>query len=86
MTSPILKAIASHLSGIVGVTRRNVPAVVPPGHPVESASHGPRTLVLSGILPDELDEVAAAFAPSGFAEQDRRQLGDWAVLLLRREL
>jgi ribosomal protein L11 methyltransferase len=81
MTSPILKAIASHLSGISGVTRRNLPAVVPPGHPREPA---PELLVLSGILPNELNEVAAAFVPSGFVEQDRRQLGDWAALLLRR--
>jgi ribosomal protein L11 methyltransferase len=44
----------------------------------------PVTLVLSGILPSELDEVAAAFVPAGFQEQDRRQLGDWAALLLRR--
>ncbi len=44
----------------------------------------PRTLILSGILPNELDEVAAAFTPSGFAEQDRRQMGDWAALLLRQ--
>jgi ribosomal protein L11 methyltransferase len=46
----------------------------------------PRVLVLSGILPPELDEVAAAFAPVGFAEHDRRQMGDWAALLLRRPL
>jgi ribosomal protein L11 methyltransferase len=46
----------------------------------------PRTMVLSGILPNELDEVAAAFAPAGYAEQDRRQLGDWAALLLRQGL
>jgi ribosomal protein L11 methyltransferase len=65
MTSPILKAIAGHLSG--------APAL-------------PRTLVLSGILPNELDEVAAAFAPAGYVEQDRRQLGDWAALLLRQGL
>jgi ribosomal protein L11 methyltransferase len=47
-------------------------------------SDRPRVLVLSGILPAELGEVAAAFAPAGFAEHDRRQLGDWAALLLRR--
>jgi ribosomal protein L11 methyltransferase len=46
----------------------------------------PRVLVLSGILPPELDEVAEAFAPAGFAEHDRRQMGDWAALLLRRPL
>jgi ribosomal protein L11 methyltransferase len=83
MTSPILKAIAAHLCGISGVTRTNLPAVVREGHPREPA---PEFLVLSGILPSELDEVAAAFVPAGFAEHDRRQLGDWAALLLRRPL
>lgn len=81
MTSPILKSIAGHLSDLVGGTRRNLPAVVPEGPPDEVA---PRVLVLSGILPNELDEVAAAFAASGFAERDRRQIGDWAALSLRR--
>ena len=41
---------------------------------------------VSGILPNELDEVAAAFAPAGYGEQDRRQIGDWAALLLRQGL
>jgi ribosomal protein L11 methyltransferase len=44
----------------------------------------PNTLVCSGLLPPELDEVAAAFAPAGLIESDRRQDGDWAALLLRR--
>jgi ribosomal protein L11 methyltransferase len=43
-----------------------------------------RTLVCSGLLPTELDDVAAAFSPSGFAEIERRHEGDWAALLLRR--
>ena len=34
----------------------------------------------------ELDEVAAAFAPAGMTEAERRQDGDWAALLLRRAL
>jgi len=85
MTSPILRAIAGHLSGDPGVTRTNLPAVVREGHPQVPATAA-RTLVLSGILPPELDEVAAAFAPAGFAEHDRRQMGDWAALLLRRPL
>ena len=45
---------------------------------------GLRTLVLSGILPTELDEVAAAFATTGLTEVERRRDGDWAALLLRR--
>jgi ribosomal protein L11 methyltransferase len=44
----------------------------------------PDTLVLSGLLPTELDEIAAAFAPWGLSETDRRLQGDWAALLLRR--
>jgi len=44
----------------------------------------PETLVCSGLLPPELDEVAAAFAPSSLAEADRRREGDWAALLFRR--
>jgi ribosomal protein L11 methyltransferase len=83
MTSPILKAIAGHLSGISGETRRNLPAVVPPSLPRDPA---PALLVLSGILPNELDEVAEAYAPAGYGEQDRRQMGDWAALLLRQGL
>jgi len=44
----------------------------------------PRTLVCSGLLPPELDEIAAAFGTAGLVEADRRQVGDWAALLLRR--
>ncbi len=43
-----------------------------------------KTLVCSGLLPAELDDVAAAFAGSGLAEAGRRREGDWAALLLRR--
>jgi ribosomal protein L11 methyltransferase len=46
----------------------------------------PRVWVLSGILPNELGEVADAFVPAGYVEHDRRQMGDWAALLLRRPL
>jgi ribosomal protein L11 methyltransferase len=44
----------------------------------------PATLVCSGLLPPELDATAAAFAPTGLAEAERRIDGDWAALLLRR--
>jgi ribosomal protein L11 methyltransferase len=44
----------------------------------------PWTLVCSGLLPGEADEVAAAFAPAGLAEAERRREGDWAALLMGR--
>ncbi len=44
----------------------------------------PATLICSGILPAELDDVAAAFATAGLVEAGRRRDGDWAALLLRR--
>jgi ribosomal protein L11 methyltransferase len=43
-----------------------------------------RTLVSSGLLPSELDEIVDAFALAGLAEAERRLDGDWAALLLRR--
>jgi ribosomal protein L11 methyltransferase len=45
----------------------------------------PSTFVCSGLLPAELDDVAAAFAHSGLIETERRRDGDWAALLLRRD-
>jgi ribosomal protein L11 methyltransferase len=44
----------------------------------------PSTLACSGLLPEELDDVAAAFGPCGLTETDRRHDGDWSALLLRR--
>jgi ribosomal protein L11 methyltransferase len=40
-------------------------------------------MVCSGLLPGELDETAALFAPLGLVEAERRLEGDWAALLLR---
>ena len=42
----------------------------------------PPRLILSGLLREEADGVAAAFAARGLRERDRRVLGDWAALLL----
>jgi ribosomal protein L11 methyltransferase len=42
----------------------------------------PGTLVASGLLIEEADEIAAAFAPLGLLERDRRERGEWAALLL----
>jgi ribosomal protein L11 methyltransferase len=47
------------------------------------ADRAPRTLVCSGLLPVELDEVATAFDSAGLAEAERRVEGDWAALLMR---
>lgn len=44
----------------------------------------PRTLILSGLLRHEADEVAAAYAQHGLIETGRHELGDWAGLLLER--
>jgi ribosomal protein L11 methyltransferase len=52
----------------------------------ERMGGAPATLILSGLLPDELDEVAAVFGGGGLHEAKRQQDGDWAALLLRREL
>jgi ribosomal protein L11 methyltransferase len=42
----------------------------------------PRTLVVSGLLREEADAVAAAFARHGLRERERRHGGEWAALLL----
>ena len=42
----------------------------------------PHTLVASGLLIHEANEVAAAFAVHGLREHDRRERGEWAALLL----
>jgi ribosomal protein L11 methyltransferase len=42
----------------------------------------PRTLIASGLLTHEADEIATAFACHGLRERDRRERGEWAALLL----
>jgi ribosomal protein L11 methyltransferase len=42
----------------------------------------PHTLIASGLLTHEADEIAAAFASLGLRERDRRERGEWAALLL----
>jgi ribosomal protein L11 methylase PrmA len=48
------------------------------------AGEPPRVLVVSGLLAHEADEVAAAFAPHGLRERERRHGGEWAALTLTR--
>jgi ribosomal protein L11 methyltransferase len=80
MTAPVLKVVAEQLNGeeSPGRVSRSLPAVAP-GDPPRTLT----TLILSGLLHSELDETAAAFAPMGLREADRRLQGDWAALLLR---
>jgi len=82
MTAPILLAVAAQMRKRWGEPGEGSadnsgegPATPPPA---------PETVVCSGLLPGEVDEVAAAFGISGLVEADRRQDGDWAALLLRR--
>jgi ribosomal protein L11 methyltransferase len=44
----------------------------------------PERLIASGLLREEADEVAAAFAAKGLREADRRFASEWAALLLSR--
>jgi ribosomal protein L11 methyltransferase len=82
MTAPILLAVSELMTGRWGErgagsghNRGEGPATPPPA---------PETVVCSGLLPGEVDDVAAALGLSGLGEADRRQDGDWAALLLRR--
>jgi len=82
MTAPILLAVAERMErkwrepgeGSAGNSGEG-PATPPPA---------PGTVVCSGLLPGEVDEVAAAFGLSGLGEVERRRDGDWAAVLLRR--
>ena len=81
MTSPILAAVASQLEALGGCRGR------PGGRRGEESGESPpapRTIVCSGLLPGEVDDVAGAFGIAGLVEAERRLEGDWAALLLRR--
>jgi ribosomal protein L11 methyltransferase len=54
------------------------------GHLVQ-AREAPGTLVCSGMLEAEIDEVIAAFAPTGLTESRRCVENGWGGLLLRAE-
>jgi ribosomal protein L11 methyltransferase len=97
---PALEAVAANAAanGVeIALERVNLRERLPPLAPTVVANmtapilkavaeqmEGVDTLACSGILPTELDEVAAAFAGSGLAETERRRDGDWAALLLRQ--
>ncbi len=45
----------------------------------------PQTLICSGLLPREGDQISDAFARVGLVEAQRRREGDWAALLMHRK-
>jgi ribosomal protein L11 methyltransferase len=47
-------------------------------------SRAPGRLVAGGLLRDEADEVADAFARRGLRERERLETGEWATILLER--
>ena len=51
---------------------------------LQGAGELPATLVCSGMLATETDEVAAELGAAGLALGERRVEGEWAALLLRR--
>ena len=53
------------------------------GHLAVSEGEPPKVLVCSGMLSEEADSVAAAFAEAGLARVEDRVEGDWAAMLLR---
>ena len=82
MTAPILLAVAAQMG-----ERWREPeegSADNSGEGPASPPPAPETVVCSGLLPGEVDGVAAAFGSGGLVETDRRQDGDWAALLLRR--
>ncbi len=40
--------------------------------------------ILSGLLTTQATEVLAAYVAAGFAEVEREEIGEWAILVLRR--
>ena len=51
---------------------------------LEGAPSIPETIIASGLLVGEADEVAGAFGALGLSESARRESGEWAALLLER--
>jgi ribosomal protein L11 methyltransferase len=82
MTAPILKAVATQMNAWRGEPGEG--SADNSGEGPASPPPAPGTLVCSGLLPGEQDEVAEAFGAAGLEEVERRQQGDWAALLLRR--
>jgi ribosomal protein L11 methylase PrmA len=44
----------------------------------------PQRLIAGGLLVEQVDSVAKAFAKRGLVERERRVAGEWGALLLAR--
>jgi ribosomal protein L11 methyltransferase len=66
------------------VANMTAPILLAVAEQMERGGRAPEAVVCSGLLPGEVDAVAAAFGLSGLGEVDRCRDGDWAALLLRR--
>lgn len=89
LTAPLLRECAGHLARAGTQAGDDWEAGRKPGNEEGAGANAgervlPVTLVCSGMLGREADEVAAAFAKAGLREVDRRSDGDWTALLLRR--
>jgi ribosomal protein L11 methyltransferase len=71
---PVARTVVANLTGNLLVDCA--------GHLAETGE-APGRLVCSGMLTEEVDQVAAAFASMGLAEAQRRNENGWGALLLR---
>ena len=72
---PLARAVVANLTGNL---------LIDCAAHLRSDDDEPRTLVCSGMLEAEIDEVAAAFADLGLVESRREVDHEWGGLLLRR--
>ncbi len=78
-----LRAAAPPLAATV-VANLTAPLLLECAHHLSEGVEGPRTLVCSGMLTVEADQVTGAFENAGLAVAARRAEGEWSALLLRR--
>ncbi len=78
-----LRAAAPPLAATV-VANLTAPLLRECAHHLREGVDGPRTLVCSGMLTAEADQVAGPFEAVGLTVAERRAEGEWSALLLRR--
>lgn len=73
---PVARSVVANLTGNLLIDCA--------GH-LAATGEAPATLVCSGMLESEVDDVVAAFVPTGMTESERRIEGEWGGLLLRTQ-